>query len=534
MNNLDDASLMTAFKLPVVIVIGDESVGKSSLLENITKCAVFPRAAGICTRCPVRLQLTHSPSAADTSVEVQFGSESWVLSSPDEILRRVEQVMSGLQADDVSETELIIKIKQCNIPTFEYIDLPGLRSIPLSMATRIRNLVSHYLSQPNTLTLCVVAATTPRITSSQALGLVAERGMQARTILALTKPDLVHDRDFNELILRRLDGSSDELNVNGVKLAHCVAVKNRVHDADLALADVDEQESDWWTTLLSSLPVAHARAVRPHTKLFNLVRVVDGLYHDFICKHWKPMALQQLAPMLKAAATDVEALGTEPQQLTAQAVLTRIREQLRTHWPKVSTAPPAGDVSMPSQLSGSLEWAQRHRQADESVRRWLPAYLRGPPLPFLQEILDALNATFDSALPLRLERFSELRAALTVVFDSEYVRLMGDQRVQNDIKKLVFSTELAPSYYLFHQGQRVPLASPARAKPWVDSYLLCHICVPMFEADFLIADEIVASLPMLKESETYALKRAKLTIRLTKLQHAHQTISDIEHALPAE
>ncbi|KAL3155927.1 hypothetical protein ABBQ32_012925 [Trebouxia sp. C0010 RCD-2024] len=45
------------FKLPQVVVIGNESVGKSSLLEGITKCAVFPRARTLCTKCPVRLPL---------------------------------------------------------------------------------------------------------------------------------------------------------------------------------------------------------------------------------------------------------------------------------------------------------------------------------------------------------------------------------------------------------------------------------------------------------------------------------------------
>ena len=44
-------------ELPKVIVIGGKSAGKSSLLENITKCSVFPRDRDLCTKRPVKLQL---------------------------------------------------------------------------------------------------------------------------------------------------------------------------------------------------------------------------------------------------------------------------------------------------------------------------------------------------------------------------------------------------------------------------------------------------------------------------------------------
>ena len=48
---------MDKYPLPKVVVIGNESSGKSSLLENITKCHIFPRSTGICTRCPIHLIL---------------------------------------------------------------------------------------------------------------------------------------------------------------------------------------------------------------------------------------------------------------------------------------------------------------------------------------------------------------------------------------------------------------------------------------------------------------------------------------------
>jgi ABC-type transport system involved in cytochrome bd biosynthesis fused ATPase/permease subunit len=42
------------FTLPQIVVVGNESAGKSSLLENIFKYAIFPRGVDITTRCPSR------------------------------------------------------------------------------------------------------------------------------------------------------------------------------------------------------------------------------------------------------------------------------------------------------------------------------------------------------------------------------------------------------------------------------------------------------------------------------------------------
>lgn len=46
------------YKLPSVVVVGLQSSGKSTLLENITKVPIFPRSAGgICTKFPVKVVL---------------------------------------------------------------------------------------------------------------------------------------------------------------------------------------------------------------------------------------------------------------------------------------------------------------------------------------------------------------------------------------------------------------------------------------------------------------------------------------------
>lgn len=44
-------------KLPCLVVLGSESDGKSSLLENLTQLPIFPRQGTRCTTRPIRLRL---------------------------------------------------------------------------------------------------------------------------------------------------------------------------------------------------------------------------------------------------------------------------------------------------------------------------------------------------------------------------------------------------------------------------------------------------------------------------------------------
>ncbi|RWS20291.1 dynamin-2-like protein, partial [Leptotrombidium deliense] len=48
--------------LPQIAVVGGQSAGKSSVLENFVGRDFLPRGSGIVTRCPLVLQLIHSSS----------------------------------------------------------------------------------------------------------------------------------------------------------------------------------------------------------------------------------------------------------------------------------------------------------------------------------------------------------------------------------------------------------------------------------------------------------------------------------------
>lgn len=104
---------LMSFTLPKVIVIGGKSAGKSSLLENITKCAIFPRAYNLCTKRPIKLQLQQVRSAEDFSVCVLYDDKSIELTSTDDILGTVEAIMKPLER--VTDQEIVVRICQVHI-----------------------------------------------------------------------------------------------------------------------------------------------------------------------------------------------------------------------------------------------------------------------------------------------------------------------------------------------------------------------------------------------------------------------------------
>jgi hypothetical protein len=48
------------YKLPIIVNIGNESSGKSSLIRNILKCDIFPIDKSLCTKCPIKIELINS------------------------------------------------------------------------------------------------------------------------------------------------------------------------------------------------------------------------------------------------------------------------------------------------------------------------------------------------------------------------------------------------------------------------------------------------------------------------------------------
>ena len=50
-------SARNCIELPIIVSVGSQSSGKSSVIESIVGCDFLPRGSGIVTRCPLVLSL---------------------------------------------------------------------------------------------------------------------------------------------------------------------------------------------------------------------------------------------------------------------------------------------------------------------------------------------------------------------------------------------------------------------------------------------------------------------------------------------
>lgn len=70
-NMLRDCGTEEITKLPKIAVIGNQSAGKSSLIEAISQIKL-PRASGTCTRCPMEVFLRRSSQTWRAKVSLRF------------------------------------------------------------------------------------------------------------------------------------------------------------------------------------------------------------------------------------------------------------------------------------------------------------------------------------------------------------------------------------------------------------------------------------------------------------------------------
>ncbi|KAF9466281.1 Dynamin central region-domain-containing protein [Collybia nuda] len=204
--------------LPQICVLGSQSSGKSSVLENIVGRDFLPRGTGIVTRRPLVLQLINrtatsasagSPqiNGADKGTDKAANADEWgeFLHLPgekfydfgkirDEIVRDTE-AKTGKNAG-ISPQPINLRIFSPNVLTLTLVDLPGLTKVPVGDQPRdiekqIRDMLLKYISKPACIVLAVTAANTD-LANSDGLKMAREVDPDGtRTIGVLTKVDLM-------------------------------------------------------------------------------------------------------------------------------------------------------------------------------------------------------------------------------------------------------------------------------------------------------------------------------------------------------
>lgn len=188
--------------LPQIVVVGDKSSGKSSVLEAISRVP-FPVKSSLCTRCPTELVLRTAPEAKiavkvrskDAERDVAFNKEYLTSDALPTIIEKMKDEMGiGKGATDFSEETLHIEISGPELPHLTLVDLPGLYHAVTEDESKegieiVRSLSQRYMKQKNTIILAVIAANTD-IALQEVLTLAKTYDpTRERTIGVITKPD---------------------------------------------------------------------------------------------------------------------------------------------------------------------------------------------------------------------------------------------------------------------------------------------------------------------------------------------------------
>ena len=219
---------------------------------------------------------------------------------------------------------------QVNIPTFAFIDLPGLQSYPEQHRIQSEALVNKYISDTNRLVLCVISATDATLDSGSAFRVLTAADKLQSTILALTKSDKVHEDDAEDQILKRIlkmhETSAWELG----SLQECVAVMNRKHqNTHLSLEDAAVKESQLFAKMLAQAPEAYQTEAMQQALVKGMTReqlmvALDRMYHHHIVSTWRDQVLTNIQHAQQQVDAAEEVLGKDPATMNVTDVMNKL------------------------------------------------------------------------------------------------------------------------------------------------------------------------------------------------------------------
>ncbi|KAM4629353.1 dynamin 3a [Polymixia lowei] len=194
--------------MPQIAVVGGQSTGKSSVLENFVGRDFLPRGSGIVTRRPLILQLV----SATTEYGEFLHCKGKKFTDFDEVRQEIEtetQRLTGVNKG-ISPVPINLRVHSPHVLNLTLVDLPGITKVPVGdqpadIEYQIRDMIMQFICKDNCLILAVTPANTD-LANSDALKLAKDVDPQGqRTIGVITKLDLMDEgTDARDILENRL------------------------------------------------------------------------------------------------------------------------------------------------------------------------------------------------------------------------------------------------------------------------------------------------------------------------------------------
>ncbi|XP_062388892.1 dynamin-3 isoform X2 [Sardina pilchardus] len=194
--------------LPQIAVVGGQSAGKSSVLENFVGRDFLPRGSGIVTRRPLVLQLVNNK--AEYAEFLHCKGKKFV--DFEEVRSEIEAETDRITGSNkgISPIPINLKVFSPNVLNLTLIDLPGMTKVavgdqPVDIEFQIRDMLMQFITKES----CLILAVTPAnqdLANSDALKIAKEVDPQGlRTIGVITKLDLMDEgTDARDILENKL------------------------------------------------------------------------------------------------------------------------------------------------------------------------------------------------------------------------------------------------------------------------------------------------------------------------------------------
>ncbi|KAG8374971.1 hypothetical protein BUALT_Bualt10G0051100 [Buddleja alternifolia] len=227
--------MQEGIQLPTIVVVGDQSSGKSSVLESLAGISL-PRGQGICTRVPLIMKLQNDPNpGTGPELYLEFDDEI-VPTDEDNIAEAISSATEQIagKGKGISNIPLTLIVKKNGVPDLTMVDLPGITRVPVhgqpeDIYEQISAIIMEYIKPEESIILNVLSAnvdfsTCESIRMSQQVDKTGQR-----TLAVVTKADKAP-----EGLLEKV--TADDVNIG---LGY-VCVRNRIGDESYEEARAEE------------------------------------------------------------------------------------------------------------------------------------------------------------------------------------------------------------------------------------------------------------------------------------------------------
>ncbi|PWA26926.1 hypothetical protein CCH79_00000951 [Gambusia affinis] len=194
--------------LPQIAVVGGQSAGKSSVLENFVGRDFLPRGSGIVTRRPLVLQLVNCPT--EYAEFLHCKGKKFI--DFDEVRQEIEAETDRITGANkgISPVPINLRVYSPHVLNLTLVDLPGMTKVPVGdqpadIEAQIREMLFQFVTKENCLMLAVSPANSD-LANSDALKIAKEVDPQGmRTIGVITKLDLMDEgTDAKDILENKL------------------------------------------------------------------------------------------------------------------------------------------------------------------------------------------------------------------------------------------------------------------------------------------------------------------------------------------